>query len=209
MSPEKQVPGLGRRQFLFKAVPACSMLCFAGGVLAAASRTEGKPWLPQAKHKFDGAYNNNLTLRQYYADRYSEVIELSRALFKEFGKNRMLRFMKRNTREKMLEYGQRHAQRSPDNTFQSYVNTFRSPMYERPLTMEIVEDSGGIFEVRVTECIWAETFLEARAGDIGFVLVCYGDYAWAEGFNPRIEMIRDKTLMQGYECCNHRYIWKG
>ena len=117
--------------------------------------------------------------------------------------------MKRYTHKKMLEYGRRHAERSPDNTFQSYVNTFRSPMYEQPLTMEIVEDDEKTFEVKVTECIWAETFLEAEAGDIGFALVCYGDYAWAEGFNRQIKMVRDKTLMQGHDLCNHRYIWKG
>jgi hypothetical protein len=209
MPQKKHTLSLDRRQFLFKAVPACSLLCFGGSAFSEKSGGESKPWFLQDKHKFDDIYNGNLTFRQYYANRYSEVIELSQALCEEFGKNRMMKFMKRHTRKKMLDYGRRHAERSPDNTFQSYANTFRSPMYETPLTMEIVEDTEKAFEVKVTECIWAETFVAAEAGDIGFVLVCYGDYAWAEGFNPQIEMVRDKTLMQGDDCCNHRYLWKG
>ncbi|NOR15735.1 MAG: hypothetical protein GQ544_08525 [Candidatus Aminicenantes bacterium] len=208
MSYTKQALGFDRRQFFLKALPVCSLMCFGGGAVSAASHSENKPWIPQDKHKFDGAYNGILTNRQYYANRYAEVIDLANSLFNEFGKKRMMRFLKRSTREKMLVYGQRHAERSPDNTFQSYINTFRSPMYEPTLSMEIVEDTEKAFELKVSECIWAEIFLAAEAGDIGYALVCYGDYAWAEGFNSRIEMVRDKTLMQGQDCCNHRYIWK-
>lgn len=39
--------------------------------------------------------------------------------------------------------------------------------------------------------------------------MCFGDFAFAKAFNPNIEMVRDKTLMQGHACCNHRYLWKG
>jgi len=209
MSHTQQNLGLDRRQFLFKALPACSLMYFGGGGVSAATHFDEKPWLPQDKHKFDEAYNGNLTHRQFYMNRYAEVIDLADALLKEFGKRRMLKFLKRTTREKMLLYGQRHAERSPDNSFQSYVNTFRSPMYEPTLSMEIVEETEKAFEVKVTECIWSETFLAEGAGDIGHALVCYGDYAWAEGFNPKIEMVRDKTLMQGHACCNHRYLWRG
>jgi hypothetical protein len=71
---------------------------------------------------------------------------------------------------------------------------------------EIVEDTDQALELKVKECIFAETFLKASAGDIGFAFICYGDYAWPRAFNPKIKMIRDKTLMQGHDCCNHRYV---
>ncbi len=75
--------------------------------------------------------------------------------------------------------------------------------------MTIVEDTETAFALRVTECIWADTFLKEDAGDIGFALICHGDYAWPQGFNPKIRMIRDKTLMQGDSYCNHRYVFEG
>jgi hypothetical protein len=52
-------------------------------------------------------------------------------------------------------------------------------------------------------------FIDANAGDLGYILSCYGDYASAEGFNPKMRMIRTKTLMQGSDCCNHRYVIEG
>jgi hypothetical protein len=48
--------------------------------------------------------------------------------------------------------------------------------------------------------------LEAKAGDLGFAAICYGDYNMATGFNPKVRMVRDKTLMQGHAYCNHRYL---
>jgi len=70
-----------------------------------------------------------------------------------------------------------------------------------------VEDSETAHEIRVTECLWAKTFREAGAAAIGYAVVCHGDYAECQAFNPHIRMIRTKTLMQGDDCCNHR--WSG
>jgi hypothetical protein len=80
---------------------------------------------------------------------------------------------------------------------------------EATLTMEIIEDTDTVFEVKVTECLVGDTFLRAEAGEIGNAAVCIGDYTFAEGFNPKIKMIRDKTLTLGHDHCNHRYIWTG
>ena len=77
------------------------------------------------------------------------------------------------------------------------------------MTHEVVVDTDKVFELKVTECLTSEIFLDADAGDIGYAYVCFGDYAWAEGFNPKIKMVRDKTLMQGHAYCNHRYMWTG
>jgi hypothetical protein len=123
------------------------------------------------------------------------------------GKDQALEFLKTYTGAKMLEYGKNHAQSSPDNSFRTYVQTFNPERYQNTPTMEIVEDTDTAYKLKVKECIWASTFLAAKAGDIGWASLCYGDYAWAESFNPKIKLVRDKTLMQGYDFCNHRYIW--
>jgi hypothetical protein len=45
-----------------------------------------------------------------------------------------------------------------------------------------------------------------RQGVIGYFLSCYADFASAEMFDPKLRMIRTKTLMQGDDCCNNRYV---
>jgi len=200
---------LDRRHFL-KIMPACSLLCLgSGGVWALTQQSEKTSAVQEAKHKFDQESERKLTYRQLVTLQYRGTIRLAKALEKEMGKEKLIEFLKKYTHENSLKFGQQHAKRSPDNSFQTYVKTFRPPNYKNALTAEIVEDSEKAFELKVTECIWAAIFRGAKAGDIGYASVCYGDYAWPKGFNPKIKMIRDKTLMQGHEYCNHRYVWEG
>ena len=205
MQEEKTIDS-GRRTFITKVVPACALTCLAARNVFALAQSEEVS--QEAAHKFDEAINRDITYRQMLANRYREFIELSKALEKEWGKERTVEFLKKMTTEKMTQYGKKQAEQSTDNSFEAYVKQFRAG-YRNMLTKEIVEDTDKAFELEVTECIWADVFLRAQAGHIGYAAVCWGDYAWASSFNEKIEMVRDKTLMQGHDCCNHRYLWKG
>lgn len=200
---------LNRRQFISRIIPACSIMCLGTDRILASATAETTSIVQEAKHKFDNEFTRKLTNRQFFAVQYREFIGLAKALEEKMGKEKAIEFLKKYTHEKMLKYGEQHAQRSPDNSFKTYVKTFDPARYGETLTMEIVEDTENAYELKVTECIWASTFLAAKAGDIGFASVCFGDYAWAEGFNPKIKLIRDKTLMQRFDHCNHRYVWTG
>jgi len=103
--------------------------------------------------------------------------------------------------------GEGQAQNSPDTEFQTFAETFRPPWYATSLTHEVVEDTEKAFGLRVTECVWASVFREAGLdGEIGHAGVCNMDYHWPAAFNPDFKMERSRTLMQGHDHCNHRYI---
>ncbi len=194
-----------RRQFITRTVPACALTCLGARHALAMMQSDAQA---ESEHKFDKDWGRKLTHRQAMDMRYRGIIQLARAFEKEMGKEKTLECIKKATAERMKAFGEQQAARMPNNSFDTYVNQFRSG-YENELTMEIVEDTEKAFELKVVECIWADTFLRAKAGDIGFAWICYGDYAWPRGFNPKINMIRDKTLMQGDSYCNHRYVLEG
>ncbi|NIM57953.1 MAG: hypothetical protein GTO16_03290 [Candidatus Aminicenantes bacterium] len=197
-----------RRKFITSLVPACAVT-YMGSNAAFASilRAEGT-LIQEQKHKFDNKFERELTYRQMLGRQFYNFLILARALEKEMGKEKAIAFLKKVSTEKQTNTGEQQASSMPENSFAAYVKQFRSG-FDNVLTMEIVEDTEKAFELKVTECIWADTFLKAKAGDIGYAWVCWGDYAWAEGFNPKIKLVRDKTLMQGHDRCNHRYIWTG
>jgi hypothetical protein len=209
MKKQRISEGLNRRQFLAVLMPGCALTCLGARYALGADVSGAKALLEEAKHKFDGLLDRPLTYRQFFATRYGEFIQLAKALEKEMGQEKLLAFLKKNTEARLYQMGQQQAKQSPDQNFLTYVKMFKGPSYEKTLTMEIVEDTDRAFELKVAECIWASVFLQAKAGEIGYAAVCFGDYAWAQGFNPKIKMIRDKTLMQGHDCCNHRYVWEG
>jgi hypothetical protein len=190
-------------------LPACAAGCFGCGLPGALAASGRESAFLEAEHMFDNEFDRKLTFRQFFANQYRAYIGLAKALTQDLGEDKTIELLKKYTAKRMLRRGQTQAKRAPDNNFSTYVAMFRgSEGYKNTLTKEVVEDTDTVFELKVTECIWASTFLDADAGDIGYAGVCYGDYAWAEGFNSQIEMVRDKTLMQGHDCCNHRYILK-
>jgi predicted hydrocarbon binding protein len=81
-----------------------------------------------------------------------------------------------------------------------------SRLYENVLEWEIVEDTESTVAVKITECLWAKTFRDAQAADIGYAGICHGDFGAAPGFNPKMHLERTKTLMQGHDCCDHRWV---
>ncbi len=195
-----------RRDLLTKLVPVCAMSCLLGRSALASPQDDAA--VKDSEHKFDAPFSRPLTQAQFFQTRYREVAELGQFLSKELGKDKTVDLLKRATSAKLDRYGAYLAKQGGSNSLESFVSQFRSPSYDDTLTKTVVTDTETDFELEVTECLWAKTFRGMDAADIGFAHVCFGDYAWVQGFNPKITMTRDKTLMQGDACCNHHYTWE-
>jgi len=203
-----------RRYFLTRLLPGCALACAGCGTAHAVApesqvaKAAPPPVLPYG-HKFDMPYDAQMTVRQYYKAKYEEMVQFLQALSLDMGKSNLLDMVRTYSEEKSLVLGNAHAEKAAVNDFATWVGMFRDPAYQKLMTLEIVEDAPAAFGMRITECIWATTFQELNAADLGYLLVCHADHTWAEGFNPGIRLTRDKTLMQGHGLCNHRYTWEG
>ncbi|MFC2104653.1 L-2-amino-thiazoline-4-carboxylic acid hydrolase [Bacteroidota bacterium] len=199
-----------RRKFIGGLATACALPCLGMQTLFAMSK-DAENLLHQdpqeePKHKFGNPYPKEFSFEQVFDMRFGEFISMAKDLEDEIGKEKLIEFLKKRTEKSMFEYGKSQAEKAEDNSLKNYVAQFKDPYYDNTLTKEIVEESDTVFELKVTECLWAKTFLKRNAGNIGFAAICHGDYSWPKGYNPKIKMVRDKTLMQGNEYCNHRYI---
>ena len=67
-----------------------------------------------------------------------------------------------------------------------------------------VTDAG--LDIRVTSCLWAETFRAAGAGDLGYAVTCYQDVGMAEALGDLLTMERPSTLMEGGEACVFHFL---
>jgi hypothetical protein len=54
----------------------------------------------------------------------------------------------------------------------------------------------------------ADTFKAIEKVDLGVQFFCNEDAFIVEGYNPAIKFHRTKTLMEGDDCCDHRYTMK-
>jgi hypothetical protein len=115
--------------------------------------------------------------------------------------------------ERSIERAREAAKKSPINDFASFTSRskkrYTGPFWDHVMTYTFVEDTEKALEWKITECLWAKTFREANASDIGYASQCYGDLGYGEALAPKIRFTLTKTLMQGHDCCNHRYVWEG
>lgn len=211
MSSEARILNLSRRRFFTRVLPACPLLGLAtSSNLLALTGIQEKP-AQETKHKFDNEIPMKLTNRQLATFLYArEYIPFLKFLSEEIGEERLIDLLKDHAAIKGRETGQRIAKQFGGNDFATLKKIFSpdSAVFKNSLTFSITEDTETAYEIKVTECLIGSVFLKADAGKLGWASVCYGDYAMAEGFNPKISMVRDKTLTQGHSCCNHRYLLK-
>jgi hypothetical protein len=204
--PGEPERNLDRRELLTKRVPACAMACLGLGSLPAVPML-GLKLEAQDQHKWDVPRDMSLSARQRMSMQYNQYFGLIRTLQSSMEEPALIQLLNRHSEAVGRRSGEQQAREFPDTEFATFVNQFRPPRYGTSLTHEVVEDTEKAFGLRVTECIWAATFREAGlGGEIGHAAVCNMDYYWPTAFNPDFKMERDKTLMQGHDCCNHRYV---
>jgi hypothetical protein len=195
------VTELDRRQLVASLCAVGSLVCLGGRrALAGAGPTDALP------HKF--AADAGMTYEEVYQFAYSRgFIPMMRALVERVG----LETIQEAASESARLGAAARFQALPSREFADWVAVLKAsdPLVDHALTIEIVDESETAVEVRVTECLWAKTFREADAADIGYACICHPDFAMAQAFNPKMRMIRDKTLMQGHSHCNHRWVIEG
>jgi hypothetical protein len=85
------------------------------------------------------------------------------------------------------------------------ASAFASYAAEDALEIRVHDQSGDAFEFDVTRCQYAQFYKELGAPELGFLLVCSADFAFAEGLGADVQLTRTQTIMQGASFCNFHY----
>lgn len=204
---------MDRRGFVKAAVPACALTCLAlrGGTLDAAGQGTGQaPAAAQgARHKFDTEYAVKPTYRQRFGIQYGAAfIPFIRVVEKAIGKEKTLALLTTFAEDDIEQTAQAMTKLFGGNDLEAIKKLNSRPELANVWTAEIVQSDDTVHELRVTECLWATTFRQANLADEGHAAICHGDFALVRALNPKLSLIRDKTLMQGHDCCNTKYVLK-
>lgn len=122
-----------------------------------------------------------------------ELIPILLVLASKLGRERLVELLKAATDEIYSE---------PKFISRMLAN-YPKGFYQDALTQEGWTDEEGNDCMKVTRCLWAETFRKEDASDLGYAILCYADYAVARNNHQNLE--RPTTLMQGHDCCQFRW----
>jgi hypothetical protein len=193
-----------RREFLLRTFSTCALCCLAAPAILSNDKNDNSTASDQ-KHKF--LSDSGMTLQQVYNFAYKQwYIPAMKNLMLQIGKEKFLQMLKTSTE---MMYG---TSKEPDFSYNERTLSAFSVRTKKGcedgkdrLTWEIIRNDGDVFEMKISECIWAKTFREADASEIGYAGVCYGDYPMAKDFNPKLKLLRESTLMEGHDCCHFKW----
>ncbi|HCY43633.1 MAG TPA: hypothetical protein DHV48_20250 [Prolixibacteraceae bacterium] len=194
---QNQIEKLGRRQFLSKSFIVGTSCCLGCNAIFPNIGLANESQQTISFHDRISK-NTGMTYDQVFAFAYRDailpqLIELSN----ELGRDKLIGMLKKAT-DKVCS--------QPD--YESRLSsTMPKEFWSNVLDIQVLENTASTRIYKITNCLWAKVFREAKAEDIGYALVCYGDYAIAKTNNKTLE--RDKTLMQGNDCCMLKWTKSG
>lgn len=210
---------LNRRELFNKVIPACGLCAGCAFVARCAEtanaqappanaqvRPAGKQAPAAVKHKFET--DSQRTFTQVYHFAFAHQVGVLKGLAAQIGEEKLIAMVKEASSQVAAAQGKPRGDRAPDRTLATFLGDLRTPdhWWKNVLTYEFVEWTEKAAEIRVTECLWAKTIRQWDAAELGYALICHPDFAAAAAFNPKMKMIRTKTLMQGNDYCNHRWV---
>jgi len=150
-----------------------------------------------------------MTMQQVYNFAYKQsYIPAMKNLMQQIGKEKFLEMLKKSS-EMLYETEKDAGINYNERTLTAFADDLRRQaegFHKLRCTFEFIQSDEHVLEMRTTECLWAKTFREADAAEIGYAGFCYQDYPWAKAYNPKLTLIRDKTLMQGDAYCNNKWV---
>jgi hypothetical protein len=195
-----------RRKLLSQVLPACS-ICFGFARLSngsiGAQQSQVLPVEKKAAQKADMSYAD------LFSFSYGKIIPVFQSLCDQIGKEKFIDILRLATYDKAFRSMEAMARNMPEveRNLPTFISFLRNPnaVFQNTLTYEILKDTEKEAEIKITECLWANTFRKLNAAEIGYAFVCIDDEASVKAYNPKITLNRPKLLMRGDDECRYLY----
>lgn len=133
------------------------------------------------------------------------IAPLMEAFSDEFGREITYEIARRAIVQMAEEQGQHLAAQSGPHGLQDFARVLESWTQDGALELDVIESNAERLAFDVNRCRYAEMYASLGCQELGILLSCSRDYAFAAGFNPEIELVRTQTIMNGDDCCDFRF----
>ncbi len=149
-----------------------------------------------------------ITYEDHFRKVYANFVSFLRTLEEEIGKERSLEILTKWSEQRIVKMAGNRRVASFAEFKEYWKNTSAEDFFLHTSTTEFPEETDMVLQCKIIECLWAKTFQELNAAELGKIMVCDPDFSFASTVNPKLRLKRTKTLMEGHDCCDHRYVWE-
>lgn len=127
-------------------------------------------------------------------------------LKRDFGTERAQAVIGEAIREAAVASGRHFAEREPNGpNVRSFIALQVLWEKDDALEIDVLRADDTHYDYDVKRCRYAEMYHEMGLGEIGHLLSCARDSVFIEGYDPRVQLERTSTIMQGGKRCDFRY----
>ncbi len=133
------------------------------------------------------------------------IVPVIRAVFKRIGKDEALLILKEVNQQEAFQRGQSMMKSEGQDEIEGLINEVASWGEGGIWEMDVLEQTSTTYFFNVHRCPYYEKYRELGLDEFGVELSCCRDEPFAQGFNPRLKLVRSKTIMEGADYCDFRY----
>jgi hypothetical protein len=128
----------------------------------------------------------------------------------ELGPERADAILDRAIKKAAIAEGKSFAAKAPggQTSMADFIKLYELWAQDGALEVEVLEASDTTFNFDVTRCKYAETYKAMGLGHIGHLMSCNRDGTFCDGYDPKIKLERNHTIMGGAPRCTFRYSYK-
>jgi len=140
---------------------------------------------------------------QEMIDKYELAVAFAKEFMEELGDDRTLEILSHVFEKIQVETAMELRKQLGCNTIDALGEYYRKRAAEQD-HLEVLEVTDRRIALKISRCRAWEAFNHLGAPEL-CRLYCDSDYAFIKAFNPRMRLIRTKTISGGDACCDH--VW--
>ncbi len=133
------------------------------------------------------------------------IVPVIRAVTQRIGRDEALAILKEVNQQEAFQRGQNMMRSEGQNGIDELVNEVASWGEGGIWEMDVLEQTSTTYFFNVFRCPYYEKYRELGLDEFGVEFSCCRDEPFARGFNPQLELVRSKTIMEGAAYCDFRY----
>jgi hypothetical protein len=130
------------------------------------------------------------------------LVPLIEALNAEMDRERVLAIIRSVIREIAYSQGVQLAHSLEINDLEHFAVVQEGWKKDNAIQTEVLELTDRTYTFNVYRCRYAEMYEHLGIRELGKILSCDRDFALIEGFNPKIQLTRTQTIMEGADICD-------
>jgi hypothetical protein len=127
-------------------------------------------------------------------------------LVRDFGKEKAAAIIREAVGKAAVEAGRHFAAKEPHGAdLRSFIALQTLWEQDDALKTVVHHADDAHYDYDVTRCRYAEMYRAMELGEIGYLLSCYRDDLFIQGYAPEVKLGRTQTIMEGASHCDFRY----